>query len=74
MNNERRVKQAAFRMSFLMSHQEVTDILELESMALMPVVDENSKPPEVNKESPEYLAGASDALVSLIQYLKQKGF
>lgn len=69
MNNEKKVKQAAFRVAFLMPHQFVGPIIELEASALMPVNEE----PEINKESPEYLAGANDALKYLIQFLKEKG-
>lgn len=69
MNNEKKVKQAAFRVAFLMPHQFVGSIIELEAAALTPVNEE----PEINKESPEYLAGANDALKYLIQFLKEKG-
>lgn len=69
MNNEKKVKQAAFRVAFLMPHQFVGSIIELEASALTPVNEE----PEINKESPEYLAGANDALKYLIQFLKEKG-
>jgi len=69
MDNEKKVKMVAMRVAFLMEHQQITDAAELESMALMPVNEE----PEVNKESLEYLAGASDALISLLAFLKQKG-
>lgn len=68
-NNEKKVKQAAFRVAFLMPHQFVGSIIELEASALMPVNEEL----EVDKESPEYLAGANDALKYLIQFLKEKG-
>lgn len=74
MDNAKLVKIAAMRVAFLMEHQEITDMVELEAMALLPVVDdEKNPPPPVNKESPEYLAGASDALMSLVACLKQKG-
>lgn len=64
----------AMRVAFLMEHQEITDVVEMEAMALMPAVsDEKEAPPSVNTESAEYLAGASDALISLIAFLKQKG-
>jgi hypothetical protein len=70
MSNEKKVKSAAFRIAFLMPHQQVTEELELEAMALLPV---NEEPPPVNKASPEYLAGASDALLFFIESLRKKG-
>jgi hypothetical protein len=74
MDNVKKVKMAAMRTAFLMEHQEITDMVELEAMALQPVVaDEKDVPAPVNTESAEYLAGASDALISLITFLKQKG-
>lgn len=69
MENEKRVRQAAFRVAFLMPHQKIGSVIKLESMALMPVNEEIP----VNKESPEYLAGANDALMYLIEFLKGKG-
>lgn len=74
MDNVKKVKMAAMRTAFLMEHQQISDMVELEAMALMPVVsDTETVLPQVNTESAEYLQGASDALVSLIAYLKQKG-
>lgn len=69
MSNEQKLKQMTFRVAFLMPHQSVSEDLELEAMALMPV---NEDVP-VNKESAEYLAGASDAIRMLLKFLKQKG-
>jgi hypothetical protein len=66
MNNEMKVKVAAARVAFLMPHQEVMEDIELEALQLRPAGD-------INKESPEYLAGASDALSFLITILKEKG-
>lgn len=74
MDNEKLVKMTAFRVAFLMQHQEITDVVELEAMALLPVNPPNDEPPIVNKESAEYLAGASDALINLVACLKQKGY
>jgi hypothetical protein len=71
MDNEKKVKQAAFRVAFLMPHQFVGSIIELEASVLEqvnPCVEVT-----LNKESPEYLAGANDALKYLIQFLKEKG-
>ena len=69
MSNENLVKKTAFRVAFLMPHQKIGSILELEAEALMPV----NESPSVNKESAEYLAGASDAFQYLLQFLKEKG-
>lgn len=71
MSNEQKVKQAAFRVAFLMPHQKIGKIIELEGSALAevnPCVEVT-----LNKESPEYLAGAHDAIQYLLQFLKQKG-
>lgn len=74
MDNIKRVKVAAMRVAFLMEHQEITDMVELEAMSLQPVVSgDDVSPPAINTESDDYLAGASDALISLITFLKQKG-
>ena len=73
MDNTKRIKITAMRVAFLMEHQEITDMVELEAMGLLPVLKEGEEAPEINTESPEYLAGASDALISLIAFLKQKG-
>lgn len=75
MDNAKRVKMTAMRVAFLMEHQEITDMVELEAMALLPVVsDDKDVPTPINTESAEYLQGASDALTSLVACLKQKGF
>jgi len=71
MSNEIKVKQAAFRVAFLMPHQKIGSIIELEASALAlvnPCVEVS-----INKESPEYLAGANDALMFLIKFLREKG-
>lgn len=74
MDNVKRVKMAAMRVAFLMEHQEITDMVEMEAMTLLPVVDKGQvEPPTINTESADYLAGASDALISLVACLKQKG-
>lgn len=69
MSNEKKVKQAAFRVAFLMPHQKIGSIIEAEA-SIVPPIDEQA---DINKDSPEYLAGAHDALRYLIQFLKQKG-
>lgn len=74
MDNTKRVKMAAMRVAFLMEHQEITEAVEMEALALLPVVDkDHAEPPAINTESNDYLAGASDALISLVAFLKQKG-
>jgi hypothetical protein len=66
MSNEMKVKMAAFKVAFLMPHQEVVPDLELEALQIRPIGD-------INKESDDYLAGAYDALAFLISVLKEKG-
>jgi len=74
MDNVKRVKMTAMRVAFLMEHQEITDAVEMEAYSLVPVVaNDQVTPPSVNTESDEYLAGASEALISLLTFLKQKG-
>jgi hypothetical protein len=61
-----KVKLISRKISFLMPHQEVLpDLKEL--------AQELHQELEINKESPEYLMGAHDALMSLITGLEQKG-
>jgi hypothetical protein len=67
MDNEKKVKVTAGKIAFLMSHQEVLpDLLEL-AQDLRPS-EEN-----INKNSPEYLLGAYEALQFLITTLQRKG-
>lgn len=66
MSNEMKVKMAAARVAFLMPHQEVIEDIELEALQIRPAGD-------INKESDEYLRGASDALSFLITILREKG-
>lgn len=65
-SNEMKVKMAAFKVAFLMPHQEVVPDLELEALQIRPAGD-------INKESDDYLAGAHDALSFLITVLREKG-
>lgn len=65
MSNEMKVKMAAFKVAFLMPHQEVIPDLEIEALQIRPVG-------EVNKSSDDYLAGAYDALAFLITTLREK--
>lgn len=66
--NEKKIKMAAFRIAFLMPHQEVSPDLELEALGLSPL---HSEP--LDKNSPEYILGARDALLALIHMLEGKG-
>lgn len=70
MDNRTKVRAAALRIAFLMPHQDVNPDLELEALDLTPPGIDLDK---LNKECPEYLAGAKDALLSLINMLKGKG-
>lgn len=66
MSNQKKIKATAFRIAFLMPHQKVDPDLLTE-------VKELVAEGQVNKDSPEYLAGAHDALEMLINFLAQKG-
>lgn len=70
MDNEQKIKQAAFRVAFLMQHQHIAPELELEAQRLFAVVDTHHV---VNKASADYVAGAADALAYLLKFLRQKG-
>ena len=70
MDNRIKVKIAAARIAFLMPHQEVSKDLELEALDLTQSVVDFDK---VNTDTPEYLAGAQDALLILINMLRGKG-
>jgi hypothetical protein len=68
--NSRKVSIAAMKISFLMEHQSILPDLRELAAELYPVgVD----PEKINKESPEYLLGAYEALAALITALEQKG-
>lgn len=71
MSNENQVKKTAFRLAFLMPHTAVNIymIQEATDCCIVYLGD----PPQVNKESDEYIAGAKDAFKYFIQYLQQKG-
>jgi len=67
MSQATKVKTIAFKISFLMPHQQVVpDLAEL--------VAELASEGEVDTNSPEYLRGAHDALEILIIGLQKKGF
>jgi len=62
------VKKVALKMSFLMKHQEILpDLKELISDL------DPAKYPDNPIDSVDYLQGAHDALLSLINALEQKG-
>jgi len=70
MDNKTKVKVAACRIAFLMPHQDINPDLILEALNLHPIGVDLDK---INKDSPEYLLGAMDALTSLINMLEGKG-
>jgi hypothetical protein len=70
MDNLKKVRIMARRISFLMPHQIVlSDLKELATKLICDGVD----PDIVNRESPEYLLGAFEALTHLISALEEKG-
>lgn len=72
MDNEKKIRKAVFRIAFLMPHQEVNPDLELEALGLTPV-ENGINLDTIDKNSPEYIMGARDALLSLIHMLEGKG-
>jgi len=70
MNNETKVKMAAFRIAFLMQHQYVNPDSLQEALNLYPTgIDKDT----INRDSPEYVIGAMEALSCFINMLKGKG-
>lgn len=70
ISNSRKVSIAALKISFLMEHQRILPDLREMASEIYPVgVD----PDKINRESPEYLLGAYEALAALITALEQKG-
>jgi hypothetical protein len=70
--NQKKIKMAVFRIAFLMPHQEVNPDLEIEALGLTPAgkdIDLDA----IDKNSPEYIMGARDALLALIHMLEGKG-
>lgn len=70
ISNARKVSITAMQLSFLMEHQEILPDLKEVASALYP---EGTDPNTINRESPEYLMGAYEALAALITALEQKG-
>lgn len=69
-NNLKKIKITARKISFLMPHQTVLPDLKEICLALYPL---GENPDAINKDSPEYLMGAYEALKSLIDCLSEKG-
>jgi len=67
----KKVLMTAKQISFLMPHQEVLPDLKEIAEALYPV---DADPAKIDRNSKEYLAGASEALVAFIKFLTEKGF
>ena len=68
-DNFLKVKMTARQISFLMSHQRIMPDLKEAIDQLSP--DASTL---INRNSPEYLLGASEALEALILALEEKGF
>ena len=68
--NKDRVHEAAYQVSFLMEHQDILPDLKEIAAHLRPVRADNNA---INRESPEYLLGAFEALNELISALEGKG-
>ena len=70
MDNRKKVRVMARKISFLMPHQIVlTDLKELATQ-LYPL---GADPEKLNFNSEEYMMGAYEALVGLIDFLREKG-
>lgn len=66
-DNRNKIKVAARKISFLMERQRIMP--ELKEMAASLCPDDLDK---INRESPEYLLGAYEALTHLIEDLEEK--
>jgi len=70
LTNSRKVSLTAMRLSFLMEHQSILpDLREIAAELYPSGID----PDLINRESPEYLLGAFEALAALITALEGKG-
>ena len=69
-NNLKKVNVTALKISFLMPHQDVLPDLKELATELYPI---GSDPDKINRDSPEYLLGAFEALAALIYDLEHKG-
>lgn len=71
MNNDLKVKMAAYRIAFLMEHQHIVPNLKGIVNDIRPESHLDMSPFDVGSE--EYLLGAFDALNFLISALEEKG-
>lgn len=69
-NNLKKVNITALKIAFLMPHQNVLPDLKELATELCPAVEDVDK---INRDSPEYLLGAFEALAALIYDLEHKG-
>ena len=67
MLNQKKVSITVLNISFLMAHQRILPDLKELASELSPTED------GINRESPEYLLGAFEALMALISALENKG-
>lgn len=66
-DNLKKVRVLARHISMLMEHQEISpDIKDI-------ITELRPEAPSINRNSPEYLLGAYEALIHLIEDLEQKG-
>jgi hypothetical protein len=69
-DNQRKIKKITFQIGFLMEHQQILPEIRELALQLYPY---GLEPGSIDFDSPEYMRGACDALLSLIDLLKQKG-
>lgn len=69
-NNLRKIKLLARKVSFLMEHQHI--VPDLQKM-LAEIYPTSKHPDYIDRETPEYLLGAYEALSNLITDLEEKG-
>jgi hypothetical protein len=69
-DNLRRIRMLARKVSFLMQHQHILPDLQHMLEEIYPSGVDASV---INRESPEYLLGAYEALLNLITDLEEKG-
>jgi hypothetical protein len=67
--NSKKIKIAARKISFLMPHQEVLPDLKIIATQLYPL---GADPDKIDRNAKEYLMGAYEALVALVDYLTEK--
>jgi hypothetical protein len=69
-DNLRKIKLLARKVSFLMQHQHI--LPDLQHM-LAEIYPSGVDPSTIDRQTPEYLLGAYEALVNLITDLEEKG-